>query len=57
MKLVFAKTSTCAPTFDESHNFFQGMLDRLEDHISASEQDLASGLEEKPMHGVLSAIA
>lgn len=57
IKLVFSKSSTGASALEERQKFFQDMLDRLEDHVLASEKDLASGLEEKPMHGVLSAIA
>jgi hypothetical protein len=57
IKLVFTKQSGAKGSFDGGENFVQQLLDRLEKHVEATEKDLAIGLQEFPLHGLLSASA
>lgn len=41
---------------EDEMRFVSDLVDQLDEHISASERDLMSGIEEKPLHGLLAAI-
>ncbi len=55
LRLLFLKSGPAAKL--ERAAFVQSLVDRLEAHVLASERDLAQGLAQLPLHGLLSAIA
>jgi hypothetical protein len=41
---------------EETVTFVEELIDRLEIHVAASERNLARGIMEKPLHGLISAL-
>ncbi len=45
-----------AGPLDQAVRFVNGLIDRLEAHIIASERELTRGIEELPLHGSIAAV-
>lgn len=41
---------------EQALTFVDGLVDRLEQHVVASENNLTEGIDKLPMHGIIAAV-